>query len=95
MPLSGKEKNRQSPTLLPLKIPIILDIAFQTLVGYVSTNLQPADYKLLDNVKNMLDAVKVNITSISLYCIVNKFRPYYTITPVPAGNEIIFYTCRL
>ena len=37
-----------------------LDIAFQALIGYVSTNLQPADYKLLNNVKNVLDAVKVN-----------------------------------
>ncbi len=37
-----------------------LDTAFQAMVNYVSTNIQPEDYKLLDNVKNMLDALKVN-----------------------------------
>ena len=67
-----------------------LDIAFQTLVGYVSTNLQPADYKLLNNVKNVLDAVKVNghISGI----LTGNLQPIAEIRLQHAGIEEYFIT---
>ncbi len=37
-----------------------LDIAFKTMIGYVSENIAPADYKLLDNVRNILDVLQAN-----------------------------------
>ena len=67
-----------------------LDIAFQAMIGYVSSNLQPADYKLLNNVKNMLDAVKVNghISGI----LTGNLQPIAEIRLQHAGIEDYFVT---
>jgi len=67
-----------------------LDTAFQAMVNYVSTNIQPADYKLLDNVKNMLDALKVNgfISGI----LTGNIKPIAEIRLKHAGIENYFVT---
>ncbi len=43
-----------------LEIKDKIDIAFQTMINYVSSNIKPADYRLLYNIKNVLDILSIN-----------------------------------